>query len=54
VLPDGNAYKVVESLKFRDQEIRIEYKGKLSGFEIKFTRRAGEFADEEFVAKRAK
>jgi hypothetical protein len=36
VLPDGNAYK-----EFQDQEIRIEYKGTLSGDEIKFTRRVG-------------
>jgi hypothetical protein len=49
VLPDRNAYK-----EFQDQEIRVEYKGKLSGDEIKFTRRVGEFAAEEFVAKRAK
>jgi hypothetical protein len=54
VLPDRNAYKVVGNLKFQDQEIRIEYKGKLSGDEIKFTRTIGEFAAEEFVAKRAK
>jgi hypothetical protein len=51
---NGDEISFVEMLKFGDQELRIEYKGKVSGDEIKFTRRVGEFATEEFVAKRVK
>jgi hypothetical protein len=42
----------VEPLKFRDNELRIEYTGKVSGDEIKFHRKVGDFAEEDFVAKR--
>jgi hypothetical protein len=42
----------VEPLKFQDNEIRIEYAGKIKGDEIKFHRKVGEFAEEDFVAKR--
>jgi hypothetical protein len=34
--------------------LRIAYKGKISGDEIKFTRNVAEISDETFVAKRAK
>ena len=51
---NGDEISFVENLKFGDQDLRIEYKGKLSGDEIKFTRKVGDFATEEFVAKRAK
>jgi opacity protein-like surface antigen len=51
---NGDEISFVENLKFGDQDLRIEYKGKLSGDEIKFTRKVGDFAAEEFVAKRAK
>ena len=44
----------VEPLKFDDNDIRIEYTGKLSGDEIKFHRKVGDFAEEDFVAKRVK
>ncbi len=44
----------VEPLKFQDQDIRIEYSGKISGDEIKFHRKVGDFAEEDFVAKRVK
>jgi hypothetical protein len=44
----------VEPLKFQDNEIRIEYTGKVSGDEIKFHRKVGDFAEEDFTAKRAK
>lgn len=50
----GDEIFFVEMMKFEDQEIRIEYKGKVSDGEIKFTRKVGDFATEEFVAKRAK
>ena len=44
----------VEPLKVQDQDIRIEYKGKLSGDEIKFVRKVGDFATTEIIAKREK
>lgn len=44
----------VELLKFQENEIRVEYTGKLVGDEIKFTRKVGDFATEELVAKRVK
>ena len=44
----------VEMLKFGGNDLRIEYKGKIAGDQIKFTRNVGEVAKEEFVAKRAK
>ena len=42
----------VEQLKFDDNDIRIEYTGKIAGDEIKFTRKVGDFGNEEFTAKR--
>ena len=33
---------------------RLEYKGKIAGDEIKFSRKVGDLATEEFVAKRVK
>jgi major membrane immunogen (membrane-anchored lipoprotein) len=50
----GDEVSFVEHLKVEDQEIRITYKGKISGDEIKFTREVGEFATEQLVARRAK
>ena len=44
----------VETLKFDDNDIRIEYTGKIAGDEIKFTRKVGDFGTEEFTAKRVK
>jgi hypothetical protein len=44
----------VEPLKFQDQEIRVEYVGKITGDEMKLTRKVGDFATEELVAKRVK
>ena len=38
----------------QNNEIRIEYKGKINGDEISFTRKVGDFATEQFVAKRVK
>ena len=49
-----NGIFFVEPLKFEDNEIRIEYTGKVSGDEIKFHRKVGDFAEEDFVAKRVK
>jgi hypothetical protein len=44
----------VENVSLDGNAIRIDYKGKVSGDEIKFTRQVGQFATEEFVAKRVK
>lgn len=41
-----------ETLKIQDQEIVIEYKGKLAGDELKLHRKVGEFAEYDIVAKR--
>ena len=49
-----NGISFVEPLKFQDQEIRIEYTGKVNGDEIKLHRKVGDFAEEDFVAKRVK
>ena len=49
---DGDAISFVEMLNFRDNEIRITYRGTILTNEIKFTREVGEFAKEEIVAKR--
>jgi hypothetical protein len=50
----GNDISFVEKLSFQDNEIRIEYQGKINGDEISFTRKVGDFATEQFVAKRVK
>lgn len=50
----GDDIFFVENLDFQGQSIRIEYKGKIAGDEIKFTRKVADFATEELVAKRAK
>jgi hypothetical protein len=49
-----DAISFVEPLKFQDQDIRIEYTGKVSGDEIKLHRKVGDFAEEDLVAKRVK
>jgi hypothetical protein len=51
---NGDEITFVENISFDGNAIRIDYKGKVSGDEIKFTRKVGEFATEEFVAKRSK
>ena len=50
----GDEITFVENISFDGNAIRIEYKGKVAGDEIKFSRKVGEFATEEFVAKRVK
>jgi hypothetical protein len=50
----GDDISFAELAKFQDQEIRIDYKGRISGDEIKFTRKVGDFATTEIVAKREK
>ena len=49
-----NGISFVEPMKFQDNEMRIEYTGKVSGDEIKFHRKVGDVAEEDFVAKRVK
>jgi hypothetical protein len=50
----GDDVSFVEMLDFQGNLIPITYSGKVAGEEIKFTRKVGDFATEEFVAKRAK
>lgn len=50
----GDTLTFVENLKIQGMDIRIEYTGKISGDEIKFTRKVGDIATETLLAKRAK
>ena len=50
----GNEISFVETLKVQGQELRCDYKGKISGDEIRGSRQVGSYGTEEFVAKRAK
>jgi hypothetical protein len=50
----GDDISFVETLDFQGNKVPITYTGKLAGDEIKFTRKVGDFATEEFVARRAK
>src|SRR2546427_8996160 len=49
---DGDTVTFVEPLKIQDNDIRISYTGKISGSEIKFTRKVGNFGSAEATAKR--
>ena len=50
----GDDISFVETQNYQGQALRIVYKGKVSGNEIKFTRNVADTATEELVAKRAK
>jgi hypothetical protein len=50
----GDEISFVENLNYQGNALRVEYQGKISGDEIKFTRKVGDFVTEELVAKRAK
>ena len=50
----GDEVSFVENLEYQGMAIRVEYKGKISGDEIKFSRKVGDFATEELIAKRSK
>lgn len=50
----GDDISFVENLVFEGMPLRIVYKGKISGDEIKFTRNVADIANEPFVAKRSK
>ena len=49
---EGDTVTFVEPLKIQDNELRITYTGKISGNEIKFTRKVGDFGSTEAMAKR--
>jgi len=50
----GDDISFVENLTFEGTPLRIVYKGKISGDEIKLSRNVADIATEEAVAKRAK
>lgn len=49
-----NGISFVEPLKIQDNDIRIEYTGKVSGDELKLHRKVGDLAEYDIVAKRVK
>ena len=49
---EGDAVTFVEPLKIQDNDVRIIYTGKISGNEINFTRKVGDFGSSEATAKR--
>lgn len=50
----GDQVSFYETFDYQGNSIRIDYTGKVAGDEIKFTRKVGDFATEELVAKRVK
>jgi hypothetical protein len=50
----GDDISFVENLVYQGMPLRITYKGKISGDEIKFTRNVADIGEEPFVAKRSK
>jgi hypothetical protein len=50
----GDEISFIETLKVQGQELRCEYKGKISGDEIRGSRMVGSFGAEEFVLRRTK
>jgi len=48
----GDTLSFVEMRTIQDNDIRIEYSGKVGADAIQFTRKVGDFGTEEFVAKR--
>jgi hypothetical protein len=48
----GDDISFVEVLKTDDQDLRIEYKGKIAPGELKLTRAVGDIATSDIVAKR--
>ena len=49
---ESDTITFVEPLKIQDKEIRITYTGRISGNEIKFIRKVGDFGSSEATAKR--
>jgi hypothetical protein len=50
----GDDISFVEKVDFQGNPMSITYTGKVAGDEMKLTRKVGDFATEEIVAKRAK
>jgi hypothetical protein len=50
----GGDISFTEPLHVQDQDITIDYTGKIAGDEIKLTRKVGDFATTEIVARRIK
>jgi hypothetical protein len=50
----GDDVTFIENLNYQGMPLQIQYKGKISGDEIKFTRAVIEGVNEDFVAKRSK
>lgn len=50
----GEDISFVENLVYEGMPLRIVYKGRIAGDEIKFSRNLADIADEPFVAKRSK
>jgi putative heme-binding domain-containing protein len=48
----GDAISFVETIDVNGMDVPVKYTGKLVGDEIRFTRKVGDFATEEVVAKR--
>jgi hypothetical protein len=44
----------IEPLKIQDNDVRVEYTGKIAGDEIKLHRKVGDFAEYDIVATRVK
>ena len=51
---NGDEVSFVEMANIQGNEIRIEYKGKVTGDEMKLVRKVGDFASYEITAKRMK
>jgi hypothetical protein len=51
---DKDEISFSEPLKYQDNEIQIEYKGKIVGDELKLHRKVGDLAEYDIVAKRVK
>ena len=49
---DGDTVSFVEIIRPQDDDVRIEYSGKITGDEMKLTRKVGDIATMEIVAKR--
>ena len=50
----GDDVSFTENLEFNGNQLVITYSGKISGDELKLTRKVGDFATEELTAKRVK
>jgi len=49
---EGDDLSWVENMKYQDMDLRIQYKAKISGDEMKITRNVADIANEEGTAKR--